>query len=174
VKRPRTGVSLNKPINPKPLASVSPRTHAVVKSTTIIDIQDDPEPETFSSTFFIEHPPSPPPPQSPNPANTSPSQTTTPEPMQLDQLEIVERGLPGITQESPNLRLEASSPYPKEPKQRTKLNGLNPDTQEQQPKLSAQGKHTYTMEELHFHRKQQILSSTKGEDIQDTTMKEVE
>jgi hypothetical protein len=145
-----------------------------IKATTIIDIQDDPEPETFPSTFITEHPPSPPPPQSPNPTTTSPPQTTTPEPMQLDQPEIVERGLPGITQESPKPRSEVSGPDPKAPEQSMKLNGLNPDTQEQQPELSAQGKDTHTMEELHSQRKQQIPSPTKGEDVQDATMQEVE
>jgi hypothetical protein len=135
VKRPRTGVSPNKPLNPQPLASVTPRTHTAVKATTIIDIQDDPEPETFPSTFVTEHPPSPPPPQSPNPTTTSPPQTTTPEPMQLDQPEIVERGLPGITQESPKPTSEVSGPDPKASEPSMKLNDLNLDTQEQQPEL---------------------------------------
>jgi hypothetical protein len=51
---------------------------------------------------------------------------------------------------------------------------MNPDTQEQQPEISAQGQDTHTMEELHSQRKQKIPSSTKGEDVQDSTMKEVE
>jgi hypothetical protein len=89
VKRPRTGVSLNKPLNPQPLASVTPRTHAMTKATTIIDIQDDPEPETLPSTVVVEHPP--PPLQLPNLITTSPHQTMTSEPMQLDPPEIVER-----------------------------------------------------------------------------------
>jgi hypothetical protein len=79
VKRPRTEVSLNKPLNPQPLASVSPHTRAEVKATTIIDIQDDSKPETILSTFVTENPPLPPPPQLPKPATTSPHQTTTPE-----------------------------------------------------------------------------------------------
>jgi hypothetical protein len=96
VKIPRTEVSLNKPLNPQPLASVTPCTYATVKSTTIIDIQDDLEPETLPSTFFTEQPPSPPPPQSPNLATTSPHHPTTQKPMQFDQPEIVERRLPKI------------------------------------------------------------------------------
>jgi hypothetical protein len=82
VKRPRTGVSPNKPLNPQPLASAAPRTRAMTKATTIIDIQDDPEPETFPSTFIIDHPP--PPLQLPNLITTSPHHTITSEPMQLD------------------------------------------------------------------------------------------
>ena len=61
----------------------------MTKDTTIINIQDDPEPETLLSTFVIEHPP--PPLQLPNLITFSPHQTTTLEPMQLDQPEIVER-----------------------------------------------------------------------------------
>jgi hypothetical protein len=94
--------------------------------------------------------------------------------MQLDQPEIVERGLPEITQESPKPRSEVSGPDPKAPEQSMKLNGLNPDIQEQQPEPSAQGKDTQTEEELHAQRKQQIPSPAKGEDVQETTMQEVE
>jgi hypothetical protein len=88
VKRPRTGVSPNKPLNPQPLASATPHTHAMTKATTIIDIQDDPEPETFLSTVIIEKPP---PLQLPNLITVGPHQTMTSEPMQLDPPEIVER-----------------------------------------------------------------------------------
>jgi hypothetical protein len=68
----------------------------MVKSSTIIDIQDDPKLETFPSTFITENPPSPLP-QLPNPITTSPPQTTTPEPMHLDQPEIVEQGIQKTT-----------------------------------------------------------------------------
>jgi hypothetical protein len=59
VKKPRTRVSPNKPLNPQPIASVVPHTHSVVKESPIIHIQDDPEPETFPSTrtmspFFLQ------------------------------------------------------------------------------------------------------------------------
>jgi hypothetical protein len=60
----------------------------MTKATTIIDIQDDPDPETLSSTFIIEHPP--PPLQLPNLITTSPHQTITSEPMQLDHPETEE------------------------------------------------------------------------------------
>jgi hypothetical protein len=72
VKRPKTRVSSNKPLNPQPLASAAPRTRTTIKANTIIDIQDDLEPKTLPSTFVTKKPPSPPPPQSPNPATTSP------------------------------------------------------------------------------------------------------
>jgi hypothetical protein len=137
--------------------------HQLLPAPTIIDIQDDPEPKTFPSTFITE-----------NHATTSPPQTTTPESMQLDQQEIVEQGLPGITQESPNPRSKFSGPDPKAPEQSTMLNGLNPDTQEQQPELLAQGKDTHTMEEMHSQTKHHIPSPAKGEDVQDATMQEVE
>jgi hypothetical protein len=87
VKRPRTGVSPNKPLNPQPLASVTPQTHAMTKATTIIDIQDDPDPETILATLIIEQPP---PLQLPNLLTTIPHQTTTSEPMQLDHPETEE------------------------------------------------------------------------------------
>jgi hypothetical protein len=83
VKRPRPRFSPNKPLNPQPLASTPPHTRSTTKSNTIIHIHDDPEPETFTSTFITEHPPSPLT-QSPNPVTTNPPQTTTLEPMQLD------------------------------------------------------------------------------------------
>jgi hypothetical protein len=51
---------------------------------------------------------------------------------------------------------------------------MNSNTQEQQPELSVQGKDTHTMKELHAHTKQQNPSPSKGEDIQDATMQEVE
>jgi hypothetical protein len=56
VKKPRTEVMPNKPLNPQPLASVTSRTHAMTKATTIIDIQDDLDLETFMSTIIVEHP----------------------------------------------------------------------------------------------------------------------
>jgi hypothetical protein len=87
VKRPRMGVSPNKPLNPQPLASATPRTHAMTKATTIIDIQDDPDPETIPATLIIEQPP---PLQLPNLLTTIPHQTTTSEPMQLDHPETEE------------------------------------------------------------------------------------
>jgi hypothetical protein len=167
MKRPRTRVSPNKPLNPQPLASVTPCTHTTVKATTIIDIQDDLEPETLLSTFFTEHPPSPPPPQSPNLATTSPPQTTTPEPMQLDHPEIVEQGLPGITQESPKPTSEVSGPDPKASEPSMKLNDLNLDTQEQKPESSAQEKDARTREEPEVERNQQITSPAKGEGAQE-------
>jgi hypothetical protein len=80
-KRPRTGVSPNKPLNPQPLTSVAPQTHAMTKATTIIDIQDDPDPETILPTLIIEQPP---PLQLPNLLTTIPHQTTASESMQLD------------------------------------------------------------------------------------------
>jgi hypothetical protein len=86
----------------------------------------------------------------------------------------VEQGLLGITQELPQPRSKFSSPDPKAPEQSMKMNGLNPDIQEQQLEPLAQGKDTYNVEELHAQRKQQIPSLTKGEDVQENTMKEVE
>jgi len=74
VKRLKTEVSPNKPLNPQPLASTSPRTRITAKATLIIDIHDDSEPETFLSTFIIEHRP---PLQLPNLITASPHQTTT-------------------------------------------------------------------------------------------------
>jgi hypothetical protein len=44
VKRPRTRVSPNKPLNPQPLASAPPHTRSMAKASTIIHIHDDPEP----------------------------------------------------------------------------------------------------------------------------------
>jgi hypothetical protein len=76
VKRPRMGVSLNKPLNPQPLASAAPRTHAITKSTTIINIQDDPNPEKIPATFIIEKPP---PLQLPNLLTAIPHHTTASE-----------------------------------------------------------------------------------------------
>jgi hypothetical protein len=61
----------------------------MTKATTVIDIQDDLEPETLLSIVVIDHPP--PSLQLPNLITFSPHQTTTLEPMQLDQPEIVER-----------------------------------------------------------------------------------
>jgi len=88
VKRLRTGVSPNKPLNPQPLASSTPRTYDTTKATTIIDIQDDPEPETFSSIVVTEKPP---PLQLPNLITAGPHHTTTSKMMQLYPLEIVEQ-----------------------------------------------------------------------------------
>jgi predicted metal-dependent TIM-barrel fold hydrolase len=87
VKRPRTWVSLNKPLNPQPLASATPRTRTAAKATAIIDIQDDSELKTFPSTVIIEQSP---PLQLPNLITASPHQTITSEPMQLDHPEIAE------------------------------------------------------------------------------------
>jgi hypothetical protein len=72
VKRPQMRVLLNKPLNPQPLASATPWTHAMTKSTTIIDIQDDPDPETILATLIIEKPP---PLQLPNLITVIPHQT---------------------------------------------------------------------------------------------------
>jgi hypothetical protein len=94
--------------------------------------------------------------------------------MQLDQPEIVEQGLPETTQASPKPRSEVSGPDPKAPEKSMKLNGLNPDIQEQQPEPSTQGKATQTEEELHVQRKQQIPPPAKGEVAQEPTMQEVE
>jgi hypothetical protein len=66
MKKLRTGVSPNKPLSPRPIASVIPRTRSVIKASPIIHIQDDLEPNTFPSTIITEHPPSPQP-QSPTP-----------------------------------------------------------------------------------------------------------
>jgi hypothetical protein len=55
-----------------------------------------------------------------------------------------------------------------------KLNGMNLDIQEQHPEPSTQQKYSQTEEELHTQRKQQIPSPAKGEDVQETTMQEVE
>jgi hypothetical protein len=96
VKRSRTEVSPKKHLNPQPLASAPPRTLSTTKADTIIHIHDDPEPETFPSTFITKHPPSPLP-QSPNPVTTNPPQNKTLESMQLDQREIVEKELPETT-----------------------------------------------------------------------------
>jgi hypothetical protein len=82
VKRPRMGVSMNIPMNPQPLSYATPQTHAMTKATTIIDIQDDPDTETFLSTIIFEHPP--PPLQLPNLLTTIPHQTTPSNPIQLD------------------------------------------------------------------------------------------
>jgi hypothetical protein len=86
VKKPRTGLSLVKILNPQPISSTIPHTRATTRVTqTIIDIQDDPEPDTTASTTIItEQPPSPPQPQSPPQEMTIQPQTTEPEPMQLD------------------------------------------------------------------------------------------
>jgi hypothetical protein len=59
--------------------------------------------------------------------------------MQLDQPDIVEQGLPETTQTSPKPRSKVSGPDPKAPEKSMKLNGLNPDIQEQKLEPSAQG-----------------------------------
>jgi hypothetical protein len=97
VKKIRTRVSPNKPLNPQPLASAIAPICSTVKAIPIIHIQDDLEPETFPSTFVTEHPLSSPQPQFPTPKTTSPPQTTNPEPMKLDQLEKAEKELPETT-----------------------------------------------------------------------------
>jgi hypothetical protein len=84
-KKPRMGLSPVNILNPQSISSTIPRTRAMTRVTQIIDIQDDPEPDTTPSTTIItEQPPSPPQPQSPPREITIPSQTTDPEPMQLD------------------------------------------------------------------------------------------
>jgi hypothetical protein len=117
VKKPRTGVSPNKPLNPQPTASVVPCTHAAIRASPIIHIQDNPESKTFPSTFIIEHPPSSPQPQSPLLETTSPPQTPNPELMRLDQPEQVERELPETTQEFPKSRSKVYGPNPVVPEQ---------------------------------------------------------
>jgi hypothetical protein len=102
VKRPRMGVSLNKPLNPQLLSYAAPRTRAMTKDTTIIDIQDDLDYETFPSTNIVEHPP--PPLQLPNLIMSSPHQTITIEAIHLDHLETKERQSPQITRELPKTR----------------------------------------------------------------------
>jgi hypothetical protein len=67
VKKPRTRLSPMKIQNPQPISSTIPHTRAMNRATQmIIDIQDDPEPDTTPSTTIItEQPPSPPQPHSP-------------------------------------------------------------------------------------------------------------
>jgi hypothetical protein len=135
-KKQRTGVSPHKPLNPQPLASVTPRTHATTKATPIIDIQDDPEPETFLSTPIVEQPP--PPLQLPNLLTATPHQTTTSELMQFDHPETEGRQTPQTTSEFPKPSSEISNPDPKAPEQSTILDVLNPSTQERQHESSTQ------------------------------------
>ena len=60
-KKPMTGISPSKVLNPQLISSTIPRTRAVSRETQIIDIQDDPEPDTTPSTTIItEKPLSPP------------------------------------------------------------------------------------------------------------------
>jgi hypothetical protein len=120
-KKPRMGISPSKVLNPQPISSTVPRTRSVARATHIIDIQDDPEPDTTPSTTIItEQPPSPPQPQSPPQETAIPSQTIDPEPMQLDPLEI------------PEQRPELTGPNPEIPEQRLELTGPNPESQNQQ------------------------------------------
>jgi hypothetical protein len=120
-KKPRMGISPSKVLNPQPISSTIPRTRSMARATHIIDIQDDPEPDTTPSTTIItEKPPSPPQPQSPPQETTIPSQTIDPEPMQLDPPEI------------PEQRPELPGPNPEVPEQRLQLTGPNPEAQDQQ------------------------------------------
>jgi hypothetical protein len=86
IKKPRTCISPVKILNPQPISSVVPHTRAVARaSQTVINITDDPEPDTTSYTTIItEQDPSPPQAPSPLQDTTIPSQPTSPEPMQLD------------------------------------------------------------------------------------------
>jgi hypothetical protein len=97
-KRPRMGVSLKKPLNPQTLASRTPQTCAMTKATTIIDIQDDPDPETILDTLIIEQPP---PLQLPNLPTSIPHQIIASETMQLNHPETEEGQPPQTTIESP-------------------------------------------------------------------------
>jgi hypothetical protein len=81
-KKPRTRISPTKVLNPQPISSTIPRTRSADRAGHIIDIQDDPEPNTTpSTTVIIEKPSSSPQPQSPPQEITIPSQTINPEPM---------------------------------------------------------------------------------------------
>jgi hypothetical protein len=86
VKKPRTGLSPVNIMNPQPISSTIPHTRATTRATqTMIDIEDDPEPDTTASTTIItEQPPSPLQPPLPLQKMTTQPHTTTPEPMQLD------------------------------------------------------------------------------------------
>jgi hypothetical protein len=81
VKKLINEVLMSKVLNPQPIASVVPRSHSTVRTTPIIHIQDEPEPDAFPSTILTELPPSSPKPQPPPPEITSPPQATDPEPM---------------------------------------------------------------------------------------------
>jgi len=90
-KKPRTRLSQVKVLNSQSISSTIPRTRATTRVTQIIDIQDDPEPDTTpSTTIIIEQPPSPPQSQSPPQEITIPSETTDPKPMHLDPHELPE------------------------------------------------------------------------------------
>jgi hypothetical protein len=65
-KKPRMGISPSEVLNPHPISSSVPRTRSADRVAHIIDIQDDPEPDTIpSTTIMTEQPPSPPQPQLP-------------------------------------------------------------------------------------------------------------
>jgi hypothetical protein len=118
-KKPRMGISPVKVLNPQPISSTIPHTRAMARATQIIDIQDDPEPDTTPSTTIItEQPPSPPQPQSPPREITIPSQTTDPEPMQLDPPEIPEQR-PELTGPNPNPKAQSQQIVPFVPIQDT-------------------------------------------------------
>jgi hypothetical protein len=112
VKKPRTGLSPVKILNPQPISSTIPRTRAMTRvAQMIIDIQDDPEPDTTPSTTIItEQPPSPPQPQSPPREITIPPQTTEPEPMQLDPPELPEHR-PELTGPNPEVLSQQIIPF---------------------------------------------------------------
>jgi hypothetical protein len=80
IKKPRTGVSPTKVINPQPISMALPRTRETTHaSQTVINITDDPEPDASAyMTLITEQAPSPP------QDTTIPSQPTSLEPMQLD------------------------------------------------------------------------------------------
>jgi hypothetical protein len=89
-RNPGPGLSLVNIMNPQPILSTIPHTRATTQAAqTIIDIQDDPDPDTTASTTIItEQPPSPPQPQSPPQEMTIQPQTIEPNPMQLDPPEL--------------------------------------------------------------------------------------
>jgi hypothetical protein len=134
----------------------------MTKATTIIDIQDDPDPEPIPSTIVVEQPPLPL--QLPNLLTTAPHQTTTLEQMQPDQ----------TTRESPKPSSEIPNPDPKVSEKSTMLDVLNPSMQEQKPESSTQEEATRSREEPEADRTQQITSPPKGEDAQEIMMHDAE
>jgi hypothetical protein len=57
-KKLGTRISSSKVLNPNPISSTIPRTLSVTRATHIIDIQDNPKPETTPSTTIITKKPS--------------------------------------------------------------------------------------------------------------------
>jgi hypothetical protein len=119
-KKPRMGISPSKVLNPQPISSTIPRTRSVARATHIIDIQDDPEPDTTPSTTIITEQPH----HHHNPSHHLKKSPSHPKPPTQSPCSWTPQRYPSRDQNS-------LVQTPDLPKQRLELTGPNPESQSQ-------------------------------------------